>query len=97
MRKTAALAVLASGLLVWGLWGTAQGNLTKATIIESWFIHAESIGDPVAVDKGFYKEAGLDVTVVPGGPGLSPIDRVMAEAKAGKLVLGIDYTVQVGS
>lgn len=91
MRKTAAFAVLASGLLAWGLWGTAQSNLTKATIIESWFIHAESIGDPVAVDKGFYKEAGLDVTVVPGGPGLSPIDRVMAEAKAGKLVLGIDY------
>lgn len=69
----------------------AQGNLTKATMIESWFIHAESIGDPVAVDKGFYKDAGLDVTVVAGGPGLSPIDRVMAESKAGKLVFGIDY------
>lgn len=70
---------------------SAQGGLTKATMIESWFIHAESIGDPVAVDKGFYKEAGLDVSVVAGGPGLSPIDRVMAEAKAGRLVFGIDY------
>lgn len=62
-----------------------------ATIIESWFIHAESVGDPVAVEKGFYGEAGLDVTVVPGGPGLSPIDRVMAESRNGALVLGIDY------
>lgn len=70
---------------------SAQGSLTKATMIESWFIHAESIGDPVAVEKGFYKEAGLDVSVVAGGPGLSPIDRVMAESKAGKLVFGIDY------
>lgn len=62
-----------------------------ATIIESWFIHAESVGDPVAVEKGFYGEAGLEVTVVPGGPGLSPIDRVLAEARSGAFVLGIDY------
>jgi NitT/TauT family transport system substrate-binding protein len=68
----------------------AQG-MTKATMIESWFIHAESIGDPVAVEKGFYKDAGLDVTVVAGGPGLSPIDRVLAESKNGGLVFGIDY------
>jgi NitT/TauT family transport system substrate-binding protein len=66
-------------------------NMTKATMIESWFIHAESIGDPVAVEKGFYKNAGLDVTVVAGGPGLSPIDRVLAESKNGNLVFGIDY------
>ena len=68
----------------------AQG-MTKTTMIESWFIHAESIGDPVAVEKGFYKDAGLDVTVVAGGPGLSPIDRVLAESKNGGLVFGIDY------
>jgi NitT/TauT family transport system substrate-binding protein len=68
----------------------AQG-MTKATMIESWFIHAESIGDPVAVEKGFYKDVGLDVSVVAGGPGLSPIDRVLAESKNGGLVFGIDY------
>ncbi len=66
-------------------------ELQPTTMIESWFIHAESIGDPVAVEKGFYRDAGLDVTVVPGGPGLSPIGRVMAEARSGKLVFGIDY------
>lgn len=74
-----------------GALGIAQGGMTPATMIESWFIHAESIGDPVAVDKGFYKAAGLDTTVVAGGPGLSPIDRVLAESKAGKLAFGIDY------
>ncbi|GEM87351.1 ABC transporter substrate-binding protein [Meiothermus granaticius] len=89
MRR--AMGIMAVGVLVGLAWVLAQGNPTKVSMIESWFIHAESIGDPVAVDKGFYKAAGLDVTVVPGGPGLSPIDRVMAESKAGKLVFGIDY------
>lgn len=92
-KKIGLLAVLALGLTTTVLVGAAlaQGSLKKATVIESWFIHAESIGDPVAVDKGFYKAAGLDVKVVAGGPGLSPIDRVMAEAKNGGLVFGIDY------
>jgi NitT/TauT family transport system substrate-binding protein len=85
------IGLLAAGILAVLALGSAQNNLTKATMIESWFIHAESIGDPVAVEKGFYKDAGLDVTVAPGGPGLSPIDRVMAESKAGRLVFGIDY------
>ena len=89
MRR--AMGIMAVGVLAGLAWVLAQGNPTKVSMIESWFIHAESIGDPVAVDKGFYKAAGLDVTVVPGGPGLSPIDRVMAESKAGKLVFGIDY------
>ncbi len=71
-----AITVAAVGAL-----GIAQGGMTPATMIESWFIHAESIGDPVAVEKGFYKDAGLDITVVAGGPGLSPIDRVLAESK----------------
>ncbi len=84
-----------------GLWALAlsmatsmpvvAAELEPATMIESWFIHAESIGDPVAVKKGFYRDAGLDVRVVPGGPGLSPIGRVLAEARSGNLVLGIDY------
>jgi NitT/TauT family transport system substrate-binding protein len=86
MKKVLGLIGLSMALVS----GVAMAQ-TKATMIESWFIHAESIGDPVAVDKGFYKAAGLDVTVVGGGPGLSPIDRVMAESKAGRLVFGIDY------
>ena len=88
MRKFGML--VGAGVVAACVGALAQG-MTKVTMIESWFIHAESIGDPVAVDKGFYKAAGLDVTVVAGGPGLSPIDRVMAEAKAGKVAFGIDY------
>ena len=33
-----------------------------------------------AVDKGFYKDEGLDVEVVMGGPNLNPIQTVMGGA-----------------
>ncbi len=73
---------------------TAQG-MSKVTIFEAWFIHNESMGDPVAVEKGFYKKMNLDVKVVGGGPGLSPIERVMAEAKKGGIAFGVDYPYNV--
>lgn len=76
--------VLAPGVL-------AQGQ--KVSIIEAWFIHNESMGDPVAVEKGFF--GNLQVTVVGGGPGLSPIDRVMAKARAGEIVFGVDYPYNI--
>jgi len=65
----------------------AQGQ--RVSIIEAWFIHNESMGDPVAVEKGFF--GNLQVQVIGGGPGLSPIDRVMAKARAGEIVFGVDY------
>lgn len=81
MALAAALALLfSSGVL-------AQGQ--KVSVVEAWFIHNESMGDPVAVEKGFF--GSLQVQVVGGGPGLSPIDRVMAKARAGEIVFGVDY------
>jgi NitT/TauT family transport system substrate-binding protein len=65
----------------------AQGP--KVSIIEAWFIHNESMGDPVAIEKGFF--GNLQVQVIGGGPGLSPIDRVMAKARGGEIALGVDY------
>jgi hypothetical protein len=59
------------------------------TIFEAWFLHNESMGAPTAVEQGFFE--GLDVEVVGGGPGLSPIDRVMAETKGGSIAFGVDY------
>jgi NitT/TauT family transport system substrate-binding protein len=44
------------------------GNLTKVKFVLPWVVQGESAGHFVAVDKGFYKEAGLDVEIIPGGP-----------------------------
>ncbi len=70
----------------------AQGK-TKVTVFEAWFLHNESMGSPVAVEKGYFE--GLDVKVVGGGPGLSPIDRLMAETKGGGIAFGVDYPYNI--
>ena len=69
--------------------GAEAQTRTKVTVFEAWFIHNESMGTPTAVEKGFFE--GLDVKVVGGGPGLSSIDRVMAESKSGSVAFGVDY------
>jgi NitT/TauT family transport system substrate-binding protein len=72
---------------------TALGQGQPVSIIEAWFIHNESMGDPVGVEKGFF--GNLRVQVIGGGPGLSPIDRVMAKARAGEIVFGVDYPYNI--
>src|SRR6202050_5402373 len=42
------------------------------TIQLKWVAQAQFAGYFVAKDKGFYKEAGLDVTINPGGPDVAP-------------------------
>lgn len=43
----------------------------------NWFHEAEFVGYYVAHDKGFYRDAGLDVTIEEGGPGDPAIDHVL--------------------
>jgi NitT/TauT family transport system substrate-binding protein len=44
----------------------------KLTLQLKWVTQAQFAGYYVAKDKGFYKEAGLDVTVKSGGPDINP-------------------------
>ena len=44
----------------------------KVTLQLKWVPQAQFAGYYVAKDKGFYKEAGLDVTIKPGGPDIAP-------------------------
>jgi hypothetical protein len=37
-----------------------------------WVTHAQFAGYYVAKAKGYYKDAGLDVTINPGGPDVAP-------------------------
>src|SRR5271166_417675 len=56
---------------------TAQAA-DKVTLQIKWVPQAQFAGYFVAKDKGFYKDAGLDVTIKPGGP-----DITQAQALAG--------------
>ena len=66
MKRILAAALLASGM--------ATGALAddKLTLQLKWVTQAQFAGYYVAKDKGFYKEAGLDVTIKPGGPDIAP-------------------------
>jgi NitT/TauT family transport system substrate-binding protein len=44
----------------------------KVTLQLKWVTQAQFAGYYVAKDKGFYKEAGLDVTIKAGGPDINP-------------------------
>jgi NitT/TauT family transport system substrate-binding protein len=94
MLLTAFRSVLLACTLLLGVApGASAQAKTKVTVFEAWFIHNESMGSPTAVEKGYFGD--LDVKVVGGGPGLSPIDRVMAETKSGRIAFGVDYPYNI--
>lgn len=70
-----ALAVVGLGLLL-GCSSPAPATETVKLQL-NWFHEAEFVGYYVAVDKGFYDEENLDVTLVEGGPGIQARDEVL--------------------
>ena len=42
------------------------------TLQLKWVTQAQFAGYYVALDKGFYKDEGLNVTIKPGGPDVAP-------------------------
>jgi NitT/TauT family transport system substrate-binding protein len=84
--------VVALGVALFVVAGAAAQGGPKVSIVETWPISSESMGDPVGIDKGFF--GNLQVQVV-NSPGQSPIDRVLALARAGEIVFGIDYPYNV--
>ncbi len=65
MRKT---ALMMSLLLATG----AAMAQDKVTVQMKWVPQGQFAGYYVAAAKGFYKDAGLDVTIKPGGPDIAP-------------------------
>ena len=70
----AVLVVLAGGYYFWQqkAGGPGGGPATKVTLQLKWVTQAQFAGYFVAQNKGYYKEAGLDVTIKPGGPDINP-------------------------
>ena len=70
MAYGVAAAVLAAA-------GTAHAA-DKVTVQLKWVTQAQFAGYYVAKDKGYYKDAGLDVTIKPGGPDIAPVQILAA-------------------
>lgn len=64
-----------------------QRSLTAVTLQLKWVPQAQFDGYFVALDKGYYRKAGLNVTIKPGGPDIAP-EQVVA---SGGAQFGIDW------
>ena len=88
LAAAAALAVVALAL-GGGLASRAHGSakLDKVTLQLKWVTQAQFAGYYAALEKGYYKQAGLDVTLKQGGPDIIP-EQVVA---SGQAQFGIDW------
>ena len=69
MKKNMTLLAAGAAML---LGSTAAQALDDFTIQLKWVTQAQFAGYFVALEKGFYEDAGLDVTIKPGGPDIAP-------------------------
>ena len=63
----------------------ASAHAEKVTLQLKWVTQSQFAGYYVAQEKGFYKAAGLDVVIKPGGPDIAP-EQVIAGGGADVIV-----------
>ena len=73
MKKFLMAAAAGAALLA----GSTSAFAEAVTIQLKWVTQAQFAGYYVAQAQGFYKEAGLDVTIKPGGPDIAPPQVIM--------------------
>ncbi|MBE9535487.1 MAG: ABC transporter substrate-binding protein, partial [Proteobacteria bacterium] len=62
----------------------AEEGLDKASLLLQWTPQAQFAGYFMAQEKGFYRQQGIDLTIIPGGP-----DKVVSDSLAtGKVSFG---------
>jgi NitT/TauT family transport system substrate-binding protein len=58
-----------------------SSGLTKVSLVPQWIPQAQFAGYMVALEKGFYRDAGMDLTLLRGGPD-NPSFRALREGRA---------------
>jgi NitT/TauT family transport system substrate-binding protein len=83
-------ALACSGLAVWAAVAAAapeRKQATKVTLQLKWVTQAQFAGYYAALARGYYKNAGLDVSIKVGGPSITP-ETVVAGKRA---EFGLDW------
>lgn len=57
---------------------TFSGDATPVRLQLKWRHQFQFAGFYTALEKGYYREAGFDVTIIPAVPGTNPVDTVLA-------------------
>lgn len=71
--------------------GATSGGLTSVALQLCYLKNVQFAGSFFATTKGYYKAAGLNVTLLAGGPSLAPEPIVVS----GKALAGISHTAEV--
>jgi len=58
---------------------TFSGDLTPVRLQLKWRHQFQFAGFYAALEKGYYREAGFDVTIIPGTPGTDPVEIVLKD------------------
>ncbi|MGE5180288.1 MAG: ABC transporter substrate-binding protein [Bacteroidota bacterium] len=64
-----------------------------ATLVTIWSPQAQFAGYYVALEKGMYARHGVDLTIIPGGPGLAP-EAMLRDGKADFAVLWLSSALR---
>ncbi len=65
-------SILSVGIIAASSWGMTAQAADDVTLQLKWVTQAQFAGYYVAKEKGFYDDAGLNVTIKPGGPDIAP-------------------------
>lgn len=69
-----AVALAASGVVPSSLLRAARAQSPAQLALQlGWFANSQMAGDFTAIGKGYFREVGLDVKIVPGGPSIDPV------------------------
>lgn len=70
--------------------------LTPATLQLQWVTQAQFAGYYVALDKGWYRDEGIELNIKPGGPDITSVDLVSAGTSDFGTALLADLAVAIG-
>jgi NitT/TauT family transport system substrate-binding protein len=75
---TAAASASAGSATTSASGSTAPKAMTKVKLTLQWVTQAQFAGYYAAMEKGYYKDAGIDLTIQPGGPDINPIQLIVS-------------------
>ncbi|NTV37376.1 MAG: ABC transporter substrate-binding protein, partial [Anaerolineaceae bacterium] len=95
LKYIAVVLIICSLLSLTGCATTAASTppLQKVTLQLKWFHQWQFAGYYAAVEKGYFRDAGLDVTIVEGGPGID-VDTEVLEGRADFGILASELLVK---
>jgi NitT/TauT family transport system substrate-binding protein len=87
-------------LLIWMALGCSladaaeSSDLKKMTFLPQWLPQAQFVGFYMAQHKGYYRQRGIDLTIIQGGPSHSPTE-YLKEKKADIVTLWLSSALQL--